>query len=426
MLNEWRALVGLAAVSHDPAQSAGCAAHAEYYRQTQETGHFEDPSKPGYSEAGAQAARTSVLSYSGGDRGPLEWENAVYHRAGLLNPRLATTGFWNEHNLGCMGTLDTDDSRTTRTLTSYPYPYDGQQGVETTFGCNEIPSPCLVVPGNDGTQPTGFIPSVQFNGPWPHVPDVDVDTAQLVPDGGAPVEITIENLASDFGFAMIPRSPFTEGTWYTASATGTVGELSELAPKALESFSIRWRFRTKIVPRPAELRIGVSNGRIRVVSHSPVPVSLSVRDGQASQQLTLSVERNEKGVYEATAATKLHAASWQICASQDVDPATFWLADRICAYGRPLDLRLTVLYADANFLRVRINAPRSAWGRAAKVLLLSKRGKVLDKARIALAEKSKFDLRGPRALRAKLRVSARPFVKRGIPQKVRQIVRKIR
>lgn len=427
MLNEWRALVGVPAVSHDPAQSAGCAAHAEYYRLTHETGHGEDPSKPGYSAAGAKAAATSVLTYGGGERGPLEWENAVYHRAGLLNPRLATTGFWNEYGLGCMGTLSTDDSRTTTTLTSYPYPYDGQQGVETTFGCNETPNPCTVVPGNDGNEPTGFIPSVQFNGPWPYDRDVNVNTAQLVPDGGAPVEITIEKSGFiESGFGMIPRSPLTEGTWYTASATGIVGEPLELAPgEVSESFSIRWRFRTKIVPRPAGLRIAVSGGRIRVVSHSPVPVSLSVRDGKASRQITLPVDRNENGLYEATTSTKLHAASWQICASQAVDPATFWLGDRICARGGPIDLRLTVLYADENFLRVRINAPPPAWGQTAKVSLLSKQGKVLDQIRIALAGKSKFDLYGHRALRAKLRVSVRPFVKRGIPQKVRQIVRQI-
>src|SRR6476661_7752235 len=56
MLNVWRALVGVPAVVHDPSQSTGCAAHAEYYRLNDETGHYEDPSKPGYSDAGAKAA----------------------------------------------------------------------------------------------------------------------------------------------------------------------------------------------------------------------------------------------------------------------------------------------------------------------------------------------------------------------------------
>lgn len=378
--------------------------------------------------AGRRSRRqTSVLTYGGGERGPLAWENAVYHRAGLLNPRLATTGFWNEHGLGCMGTLSTDDSRTTPTLTSYQYPYDGQQEVETTFGCNEVPNPCTVVPGNDGDEPTGFIPSVQFNGPWSHLHDISVSTAQLIPDGGAPVEITIERSGFiESGFGMIPRLPLAEGTWYTASATGTVGESSgSLLGERSQPFSVRWRFRTKIVPRPAELRIAVSHGRTRVVSHSPVPVSLSVRDGKASQQISLSLERNENSLYEAKAPTKLHAVSWRICASQAVDPATFWLEDRACATGGPIDLHLTVLYADEDFLRVRIKAPRPAWGQTAKVSLLSKQGKTLDQTRTTLAEKSKFDLYGPRALRSKLRVSVKPFVKRGIPQKVRQIVHRV-
>jgi hypothetical protein len=423
-LNAWRALVGVPPVSHDPVQSAGCAAHAEYYRLTHETGHFEDPSKPGYSEAGAKAAVTSVLAYAGGERGPLTWENAVYHRAGLLNPRLATTGFWNEYGLACMGSLTTDASRTTPALTSYQYPYDGQEVVPTTFGCQEIPNPCTVVPGNDGSQPTGFIPSVQFNGPWRFFPDVNVDAAQLVPDGGAPVELTVDRSGLiEAGFAMIPRSPLAEGTWYTASATGSVGEFSELTPaKAPEPFSIRWRFRTEIVPREADLRIGVSHGQTRVISHSPVPVSLAIRDGKTSRQLTLPIHPNPNGMYEATMPTELHAVSWLICASQEVDPATFWLADRTCASGRPLDLQVTVLYADANFLRVRIKAPQPAWGHKANVSLLSKQGKPLDKTRITLAAKSRIDLRAPRSNRAKLRVSVRPFTKRGIPQKVRTIV----
>ena len=422
MLNEWRALVGVPPVEHDPAQSAGCAAHAEYYRLNHEFGHFEDSSKPGYSEAGAKAAMTSVLAYAEGERGPWTWENAVYHRAHLLNPRLVTTGFWNEHNLACMGALSTDTSRTTPKLTTYTYPYSGQQGVETIFGCQEIPNPCDTVPGNDGTEPTGFIPSVQFNSPLPYYYDIDVDGAQLVPDGGMPIELTIDDVQS--GFAMIPHQPLAEGTWYTASATGSVGESYELEKKS-EPFSVNWRFRTKIVPREAGLHVGVAHSRTRVISRSPVPVSLLVRDGASSRRMNLSLSRNGKGNYEATTPTELHAAVWRICANQAVDPATFWQADQACVRGGPIDLLLTILYADEDFLRIRLKAPQPAWGRTANVLLLSKQGNVLDRARIALTAKSKFDLRGPRALRAKLRVSVRPFSKRGIPQKVRKLVRRV-
>jgi hypothetical protein len=278
------------------------------------------------------------------------------------------------------------------------------------------------VPGNDGTEPTGFISSVQFNAPLPYYYAIDVDVAQLVPDGGLPIEFTIDDVQS--GFAMIPHRPLAEGTWYTASAAGSVGESSELGEKS-EPFSVSWRFRTKIVPREAGLHVGVAHGRTRVISRSPVPVSLSVRDGASFRRVELPLSSNRKGNYEATAPTDLHAAVWRICASQAVDPASFWLADQTCVRGGPIDLLLTVLYADENFLRVRLKAPQPAWGRTAKVLLLSKQGKILDRASIALSAKSKFDLRGPRALRAKLRVSVRPFTKRGIPQKVRRLVRQV-
>lgn len=288
------------------------------------------------------------------------------------------------------------------------------------------------MPGNDGNDPTGFIPSVQFNGPWRRLYGAQVSAAQLVPDGGAPIELTVEDLDSghgaylDAGFDMIPRQPLAEGTWYTARAEGTV-EASAAEPEEVSvPFAVSWRFRTKIVPRQAGLRIGVAHGLTRVISQSPAPVVLSVRDGRGSRQVSLSLTPNAEGRYEAQVRTELRTATWHICASQAADPSTVWLADEACAEGGPIDLLLTVLYAGSDFLRVRIKAPSPTWGRKATVSLLAKNGASLDRRRIALAEKSKFDLRGARGLRAKLRVTVSPFSKRGIPQRVRTIVRRVR
>src|SRR6185503_4785209 len=100
-------------------------------------------------------------------------------------------------------------------------PYRGQEGVDPEFNCSEIPDPCEVVPGNDGEQPVGFISSIQFNDPWPQTPNPLVSSAQLVPDGGAPVPITVIS-GITAGFGVIPNQPLAEGTWYTGTATGTV------------------------------------------------------------------------------------------------------------------------------------------------------------------------------------------------------------
>jgi hypothetical protein len=427
MLNEWRGRVGLMPVSHDLEQTEGCRAHFEYYRQTGQTGHYEDPSQPGYTEAGAKAAASSVLAYGSGDLSPYVWEDAVYHRTGLLDPRLATTGFWAEHGISCMGVFGDDQGRTVPGLTVHPYPYNGQVDVATTFSCNERPNPCLSVPGNDGEQPTGFIPSVQFNGPWSSVRGPEVSVASLTPDGGAPLAITVEDLDSglgeylDGGFDLIPHQPLAEGTWYTASAAGVLQVFAEEGEEAVP-FSTTWRFQTK-APRQVSgshdpgLRVDFFQGRPRVSSQSPAPVRVLVTRGSSTSRLALSLVASG-ALYTAIVPVTVNSAWWQVCATQAGDPAGSWRADRTCLRGSPIRLRPVVLRAAPSFLRVRIASPPAAHGRPAIVSLRSRRGAVLDRARVVLRRKTRLTLRGPRGVRAKLRVSVRPFRRNGIPQRV--------
>ena len=88
MLNAWRAKVGVPPVAYDPAATRGCRAHANYFRINRTTGHFESPSRPGFTKRGQTAAQQSVLSYGllSSRDGPYLWENAPYHRTGLLHP----------------------------------------------------------------------------------------------------------------------------------------------------------------------------------------------------------------------------------------------------------------------------------------------------------------------------------------------------
>lgn len=264
MLNEWRARIGVQPVAHDPVQSDGCRQHANYYGLNPDTsGHFEDPSRPGYTPEGDAAAASSVLSYgSSSDEGPYAWEGAVYHRTSILNPRLTTTGYWGEHDLACMGVFG-DRSRREPQLTIHPYPHDGQQGVGTTFSCNETPNPCESVPGNDGNQPTGFIPSVQFNGPWNWIDGPHVSAASLTPDGGGPVGITVEDALSpraaslDHGLDIIPHAELRPGTWYTAAVHGELAVDQPFEPSAARvPFSVTWRFQTELVNPESYLSFG--------------------------------------------------------------------------------------------------------------------------------------------------------------------------
>ena len=141
MLNEWRAQIGARPVAQDPAQTDGCRKHANYYRlNPQTTGHYEDPKLPGYTPEGDEAAASSVLSYGGEEVGPYMWEAAVYHRTSILDPRLATTGFWSEFGLGCMGVFG-EAARTEPALTFHPYPYDGQREIAFDIYEGESPDP---------------------------------------------------------------------------------------------------------------------------------------------------------------------------------------------------------------------------------------------------------------------------------------------
>lgn len=258
MLNQWRATVRLPAVTLDASNTNGCRLHAEYYRLNRTSGHAEEPSRPGYTEQGHAAAASSVLAY-GSDLtvGPYIWEDAPYHRAGLLNPRLVTAGFWAEHGISCMGTFGTSDQRRTAGIVTYPYPHDGQLRVNPTFDCNEIPNPCTQVPGNDGRRRIGFVPTVNVNGPWAFIVGSQVTRATLRPDGGQPVALSVEDRSSPRGgslaggFSLLPHAELKRGTWYTAKAQGLVfgSNAGEQLP-----FATTWRFRTK-ASFPAKLKV---------------------------------------------------------------------------------------------------------------------------------------------------------------------------
>jgi hypothetical protein len=256
-LNSFRASVSpmLQPVTEDPAQTRGCQLHAEHWRLNHETGHGERPDSPGYTDAGNAAAASSVLSYGPRSLGPYDWEEAPYHRAGLLNPRLATTGFWADYGISCMGVFGDDAARATPGLVVIPYPNDGRTGVEPAFGCNERPNPCdLFEEAPDGA---GFGITVQFNGPGHYLTSPVITASSLVPDGREAEPYTVVDKTSPMsdylsgGIALFPHRPLYAGTWYTAHVAGVwTGEASydaaagRTVPAPVIPFTTTWRFQT--------------------------------------------------------------------------------------------------------------------------------------------------------------------------------------
>jgi hypothetical protein len=96
-LNGYRAMGKLGAVTEDPALSSRDALHATYIVEADDYEHAEHPEKAGYSAAGDDAAKNSVLAAS---TTPLtfkddidEWMQAPLHALPILDPRLARVGF---------------------------------------------------------------------------------------------------------------------------------------------------------------------------------------------------------------------------------------------------------------------------------------------------------------------------------------------
>jgi hypothetical protein len=264
-LNAWRALAGIPGVGAlDPSASEGCRLHNTYMALTGKLEHEEDGYEPGFTEAGSDAAEHSVLA--GREHGPRGWENAVYHRMGLLNPRLAVTGFAASDGHSCMRTLPISNEPAARaaTLALYPWPARDARGVPLQFSGGEVPDPRSAVGGRD---PLGFLLSVSVNGPWDELDgsrltgvSLTAETGEAVPVAGQDVNSTFGSLLSD-GFALFPLKPLAPGTWYTARATGAVAG-SVLAPNTAtglepgtwvpvntrvsseQPFDLAWRFQT--------------------------------------------------------------------------------------------------------------------------------------------------------------------------------------
>jgi len=430
-LNEWRALVGVPPVLHDPLQSSNCRAHAEYYRlNPDEIDHSEEASRPGYSAAGHEGAASSVLSFGGGKQGPYTWEGTAYHRAALLDPRLVTSGFWAEHELACMGAVDIDSSRTTPTLTAHPYPYDGQTNVGTEFPCHEIPNPCDNLP--PGTDP-GYLITVLFSGPWGSGGlGPQVAAASLAPDGGAPVPLTIEDKDSGRhggalrgGLLLIPHHHLEEGIWYTAAVSGSYQAIGdyEKQSETMTPFSLSWRFHTQVVPPPfsnPDLNVTMLRGKARISSRNPNPVSLTMQRGRSKRQTkTLELRPAGRGTFARVIPARIRSVHWRVCARQAKQLEERWNRGQDCEHGAPIGLASTVLWSNGTFVRLRIKAPSLTHGRKATVLLLGPGGSVLDRARVTLTEKSRVDLSGPAGSRAvAVRILVQRFVRQGIPRRV--------
>ena len=267
-LNAWRAELGEAPASTTvPAWNTGCNHHDNYeHVNGNSLTHLESSSNPGYTTDGAEAAEDSVLAAAVSAPGPTPdasllpgptWDAAVFHRAALLQPRLAQIGFDSSTFLeaGVYRTFEClwaqnqapdppqalDNNRTTPGLTLYPSPGNGAYDVPTAFPAgSESPDPGAETGVPPGAA-LGWMLSVEINGPWAnagagYVVAAHGVTATLAPDGTSnfvPIVVsqcgssgcggsggTAEGPYFQGGFGLFPTQPLAPNTTYRVVLTG--------------------------------------------------------------------------------------------------------------------------------------------------------------------------------------------------------------
>ncbi len=320
-LNSWRQLDGEPPVLYeDPNLSHGCQLHNAYLAINRVVGHEEDPALPGYSQLGVQAGTSSVvvdaqiLPRAG-------FERAVFHRLGLLQPRLQTSWFDASFGNTCMGVFGLNDAVRTPALTLYPWPFNNQRQVPADFATNEFPSPYDDAPG---AAHLGYPLSVQVNGPWSGGDSVAIATAQLVSDRTGPTRVVSVDAGSihgdvlSGGFALLPFSVLGYHQWYTATVSGTVSAAGSEGTALSLPFAYSWRFETDW-PTPKLSIVTWSDGRVQVRSSSKAPVKITYSKGAATvSQWTRPRRRVAPRV----------RGSWAVCLDQQ--PRGHWAAAHAC------------------------------------------------------------------------------------------------
>lgn len=276
-----------AGIIEDPVLSSGCAKHNAYGAQNDTLEHAEDPSKPGYSAEGEQAAQTSVL-YAGG--GPWTaannpFETAPIHLHQLLAPRIDRMGASENGGYGCATTFGSRARPAPASDVTYTYPGDGAQGWVASQTAAEGPyTPGQRVGIPEGAE-TGPYLYAMFDGPLlSGFEAASGATGSLAgPGGGVPVAV-VDNTTAGLenylptGAELIPRTPLAPGTAYTAQVAATVEGVA---------FSHRWRFTTADGPDPfrAKARRKKTKILVTVKALSDVRAAIKVGGRRATKEI---------------------------------------------------------------------------------------------------------------------------------------------
>lgn len=248
VLNELRALSGLAAVSDDDGMADGARSHSRYMVRTGEMAHSEDPTSEWYTPEGDLAARQSNLAVFG--RADATARDAVellmvspFHGIAFVDPALSSSGAGIFRDSGADRfrtgfTINVNGGRSAAAPSQFPVTWPGHQSTVhlLTYPGGEYPDP--LAPCSGYTAPTGTPLLLLFEG------DRQVHDATLTDDRGRTLatcaydrqrytnpdadaqETGRQALGSRNAIVVIPREPLEADRRYHADVATSAGDVT--------------------------------------------------------------------------------------------------------------------------------------------------------------------------------------------------------
>jgi uncharacterized protein YkwD len=231
-LNSWRASSGLSTLTENPTWSAGDYNHAVYMVKNNLVTHYETPGTAYYTTAGDVAAQNSNIEVSGStsttDEQAIDWwMGAPFHAMGMMDPRLATTGYGAYRNAAStpwQAGFAVDTIRgNTFTGGKYPVYWPGNGATEplVTYSGYEWPDPLQACPGY--SMPTGLPVFVEIGGNVQTTAGAHSFTTNGVALDHCIIDANNTAVGSYLkergGVIVIPRNPLKNGSKYTVALT---------------------------------------------------------------------------------------------------------------------------------------------------------------------------------------------------------------
>lgn len=249
--NAFRAMANVPTLTEDPNLSAGDVLHSQYMVLNNTITHVEVAGNLGYTPAGALAGQRGNVAVSSGNpnytfQNALDgWMTGPFHEVGMIDPRLAQTGFGlfsnftvPQGNIDTGATLDVLSTLTNPSATTpVSFPANAKTMTLRQYDGSESPDPLTAASCAGYTAPTGppLVLMLQNTNVAPSVTAYTVtrdgtpgnltacefdETNYTNPDGGQQ-SLGRAVLGPDrHAIILMPRNPLTDGIYHVSITSG--------------------------------------------------------------------------------------------------------------------------------------------------------------------------------------------------------------